>query len=47
MRPADHTHAARVQAPVNRIRARPLTSYRVRGSYAVLVGTPFDPQPAA
>ncbi|RBD07815.1 RNA polymerase sigma factor, partial [Xanthomonas oryzae pv. oryzae] len=26
MRPADHTHAARVQAPVNRIRARPLTS---------------------
>ncbi|RBF03885.1 RNA polymerase sigma factor, partial [Xanthomonas oryzae pv. oryzae] len=23
MRPADHTHAARVQAPVNRIRARP------------------------
>ncbi|RBF36069.1 RNA polymerase sigma factor, partial [Xanthomonas oryzae pv. oryzae] len=24
MRPADHTHAARVQAPVNRIRARPL-----------------------
>ncbi|RBD94357.1 RNA polymerase sigma factor, partial [Xanthomonas oryzae pv. oryzae] len=25
MRPADHTHAARVQAPVNRIRARPLT----------------------
>nr|WP_217349452.1 RNA polymerase sigma factor [Xanthomonas vasicola] len=24
-----------------------MTSYRLRGSYAVLVGTPFDPQPAA
>ncbi|SMQ96306.1 RNA polymerase factor sigma-70 [Xanthomonas fragariae] len=47
MRPADHTHAVRALARVNRIVARPLTSYRFHGSYPVLVGTPSDPQLSA
>lgn len=36
-----------VSSRVNPMHARALTAYRLRGSYAVLVGTPFDPQPAA